>query len=310
MAEFKFFCPQCAQHIQCDNSYSGKQINCPTCQKPIVVPPAMPPSASIRRGTPVLAAGQPSSGAQVHAKSRTWRNVLVIAAAVVVLAGLVIGGWHGYAKIRSDRFLNEGLVAYYPLDGNANDASGNNNNGHVVGATPCQDRFGKPNSAFSFNGVDNYIRFESVPLKKLDDWSLSAWINPASVNQDSMAVCLGSDDGRIGNGFELGISGGNRPGNHLYGILGSVAWIDSGNAFPNSDAWYQVVMLRTGGITKFYVNGVQTAKTESRRPLAPGAFTIGSATGIRFFSGMIDDVRIYNRALSPSEIKTIYAAQK
>jgi len=61
--------------------------------------------------------------------------------------------------------LPEGLVAYYPLNGNANDASGNNYNGRIVGATPCQDRFGKANSAFSFNGVDNYISFESVPLK-------------------------------------------------------------------------------------------------------------------------------------------------
>ena len=138
----------------------------------------------------------------VYAKSRTWRNVLVIAAAVVVLAGLVIGGWHGYAKIRSDRFLNEGLVAYYPLDGNANDASGNNNNGHVaLGATPCQDRFGKANSAFSFNGVDNYIRFESVPLKKLDDWSLSAWINPRPLTRTPWPYAWDLTMARIGDGI-------------------------------------------------------------------------------------------------------------
>lgn len=135
---------------------------------------------------------------------------------------------------------------------------------------------------------------------------MSIWINPASINQDSMVMCLGSDDGRIGNGFEFGISGGNKPGNHLYGILGSVTWIDSGYAFPSPNAWYHIVMLRTGGVTKFYVNGIQTANTESRRPFAPKAFTIGSATGIRFFNGMIDDGRIYSRALSDSEIKAIY----
>jgi hypothetical protein len=69
-------------------------------------------------------------------------------------------------------------------------------------------------------------------------------------------------------------------------------------------------MLRTDGVTKFYVNGIQTVNTESRSPLTPSAFTIGSATGIRFFNGMIDDVRIYNRALSAAEIQAIYAGQK
>jgi hypothetical protein len=204
--------------------------------------------------------------------------------------------------------LPEGLVAYYPLNGNANDASGNNYNGRIVGATPCQDRFGKANSAFSFNGVDNYISFESVPLKQIDNCSLSAWINPVSIDQNSMAVCMGYDDGRIGNGFEFGISGGDRHGSQLYGILGGVVWIDSGYAFPQPNAWYYIVMLRTGGVTKFYVNGIQTANTESRTPSVPKAFTIGSATGIRFFNGMIDDVRIYNRALSGDEIREDYEA--
>jgi hypothetical protein len=204
-----------------------------------------------------------------------------------------------------------GLVAYFPLNGNANDASGNWINGRVVGAKPCKDRFGNPNAAFRFNGVDNYISFKSVPLKKLDNWSLSAWINPSSTNQYAMAVCLGFDDGNTGDGFAFGMTmdSYNR-GNHLTGVLGGVKWVPSGYTFPSPDVWCHVVMLRKDGITKFYVNGVQTANTESSTPLVPTDFTIGSAIGIRFFKGMIDDVRIYNRALSDSEIQAIYAEQK
>jgi hypothetical protein len=81
MAEFKFSCPQCGQHIQCDISYVGMQIDCPICQKPIAVP-------------------QPPRAAAAIPKSQIWRKVFVIAASVVVLAGLVIGGWYGYSKIR------------------------------------------------------------------------------------------------------------------------------------------------------------------------------------------------------------------
>jgi hypothetical protein len=69
-------------------------------------------------------------------------------------------------------------------------------------------------------------------------------------------------------------------------------------------------MLRSDGIAKFYVNGIQTANTESRMPVAPSAFTIGSATGIRFFKGMIGDVRIYARPLAAEEIRAIYTEQK
>ena len=111
MAEFKFSCPQCGQRIQCDTSYSGMQINCPVCQKPIAVPqtplaaaaPVQPPAAAssaIRRGTPALAAGRQSSTRPVSAKPQAWRNVWVRSALAVVFSGLVIGGWYGCLKIK------------------------------------------------------------------------------------------------------------------------------------------------------------------------------------------------------------------
>jgi hypothetical protein len=124
-------------------------------------------------------------------------------------------------------------------------------------------------------------------------------------------VCLGFDDGNTGDGFAFGMTKDNyNAGNHLTGVLGGVKWIPSGYTFPSANRWYHVVMLRSDGVTKFYVNGIQTANTESSTPLAPTAFTIGSATRGRFFDGMIDDVRIYNRALSASEIQAIYTEQK
>ncbi len=298
MTEFKFRCPQCGRLIQCDTSYAGTQINCPACKQPIFVPPVPDSGAD---------AGQPP----VSTRAQTRRHILGIVATVIVLAALITAVWFGYSKIKFHQFVEKGLVAYYPLNGNADDASGNGNNGSVVGAKSCKDRFGNANAAFRFNGVDNYISFKSVPLTKLDNWSLSAWMNPSSINQYAMVVCLGFDDGNTGDGFAFGITTGSfNPGNHLTGVLGGVKWIPTEYTFSSPDVWYHVVMLRNDGVTKFYVNGVQTANTESSTPLAPTTFTIGSASGIRFFKGMIDDVRIYNRALSDSEIQSIYAEQK
>jgi len=122
MAEFKFSCPQCSQHIQCDTGYAGQQINCPTCQQAIIVPQAPesatppPPPQPVRSPltpsglTPGRSPAAPSgerpfpgapSAQPVQAKSHALRNVLVITAVVVVLAALGFGGWFGYSKYKA-----------------------------------------------------------------------------------------------------------------------------------------------------------------------------------------------------------------
>src|ERR1017187_6841615 len=98
MAEFKFLCPRCSQNIQCDTGYAGTQINCPSCQQSIVVP-------------------QSPRAATATAKSKAWRNILISSGLAIVLAGLVIGGWHGWSKIGvfiKRGHLPSGVVAFWP----------------------------------------------------------------------------------------------------------------------------------------------------------------------------------------------------
>jgi DNA-directed RNA polymerase subunit RPC12/RpoP len=141
MAEFKFPCPRCGQNIQCDTGYSGTQINCPVCQQPIVVP------QTARSG----AAPRP-----VTEKSRAMRNVLIVAAAVVVLAGLGLGGWFGYSKIKMhilSGHLPSGLVALWSGEGNANDSVSGNNGKLAGNVTYGKGRIGQ---AFMFDGRMNH----------------------------------------------------------------------------------------------------------------------------------------------------------
>jgi DNA-directed RNA polymerase subunit RPC12/RpoP len=76
MAEFKFSCPQCRQRIQCDSTYAGSQISCPSCQKSIVVPP-MPPSVV------------PPEKTAVQIKKSTLKKAALIGLCVVLAAGIV-----------------------------------------------------------------------------------------------------------------------------------------------------------------------------------------------------------------------------
>jgi outer membrane lipoprotein-sorting protein len=132
MAEFKFSCPQCNQHIQCDTGYAGTQINCPSCQKAIVVPqapqftaaarpayeappppppPGSAPSLATRQSTAAPAAGKRFTGAPSltgapppKSNSKALKTALVITAAVVVVAALGAGVWfYGLPKYKAHR---------------------------------------------------------------------------------------------------------------------------------------------------------------------------------------------------------------
>ena len=87
--------------------------------------------------------------------------------------------------------LTLGLRAYYPFTGNANDISGNNNNPSFNNATLTADRFGNTNSAYQFNGIDNYIRIPNSPsINPTTQISVCAWVKVSSFYP---GVCHGNN---------------------------------------------------------------------------------------------------------------------
>ena len=81
------------------------------------------------------------------------------------------------SRAYSQSFLTQGLVAYYPFNGNANDASGNGHNGTVYGATPTTNRFGAPKAAYYFDGVSAYITASVNNTVFGGDFTVSMWYN-------------------------------------------------------------------------------------------------------------------------------------
>ena len=92
---------------------------------------------------------------------------------VVLILLLLVLGLNGIGHAS----LTDGLVAYYPFNGNANDESGNGNHGVNYGATLTTDRFGNANSAYSFDGVDSYIAIDSIAshLANTGTGTISLW---------------------------------------------------------------------------------------------------------------------------------------
>ena len=203
-------------------------------------------------------------------------------------------------------------IAWYKMDestwsGSAGEAVNSMKNSfnatsYVGVNTTASGEYGR---AGSFDGTDDYLD-ANVPMTQVDNWTMSAWVNPTLLPQYGWIVSNGNDDGVSGDGYSFGISdaSGASSGSVLMGANSGVAFINSGYTFSAADTWYHVTMERSAGTIKFYVNGVQTANTSASIPTTPTVFRIGSQTGIRHFKGRIDDVRIYNYPRTQEQIIT------
>ena len=207
--------------------------------------------------------------------------------------------------------LQNGLVGYWPFCGNANDDSGNGNNGTVNGATLTSDRFGNANSAYSFNGTSDFIKVLDNDLLDLtQNLTLSAWISPNSVVNEQAVFGKGKISSQTGYSLlhnvlipeKTGISIQNQP------MPVSEAHINSSTL--NLNTWYQLLGTYNGSELKLYLNGVLVKTTTTSLQLMPNSLTdlfIGcELSGFRFFNGKIDDVGIWNRALSQQEITQLF----
>ena len=195
--------------------------------------------------------------------------------------------------------LTDGLAAYYPFNGNANDESGNGNNGTVYGATLSSDRFGNLNSAYSFDGIDDYVRIpDSDSLDITGDLTISAWLNTDT--SDFSIIFSNVLQVSPHDGYSLEISQGKvrfMSGDQLF----------YGNTQLNTGTWKHIAVTLSGTTATSYVDGVFDS---SGTVGIPTTNTIDQTIGASdlpfyFFQGIIDDIRIYNRALSEVEIQEL-----
>jgi hypothetical protein len=210
--------------------------------------------------------------------------------------------------------LNQGLVAYYPFNGDANDASGNGNNGTSQGVSLTADRFGTLNSAYSFDGNGFITIPSSLSLKVTGTKiTLAAWINPSQFTGSGNGRTILRKECQTGNsgGYYFRVSNagflnfGGRYGNDL----GFDTYAQNG-ALP-LNTWSHVAVTYDGNTVRFYVNGTVVDTTALNQSITADddALNIGvlsSAYLTEFFYGAIGEVRIYNRALSTSEIQIVF----
>lgn len=211
--------------------------------------------------------------------------------------------------------LTNGLRAHYDFSGNALDVSGNGFDGNVNGATLTVDRFGNPNSAYYFDGVNQNIQVTGFQnMITGDEMSVSIWLKADQVKTQSILM-LSPD--LINDRLDLsvyyshnGISSTFFDYGDIYsgGRLGSV-----GTFFQPVWEHYVFVVSSTLDFMQVYRNGYLllqksgvSSLTNKNRLLNIGGTIGDNGTVNHFFSGTLDDIRIYDRVLSPIEIMSLH----
>jgi hypothetical protein len=221
--------------------------------------------------------------------------------------------------------LKTGLVAFYPLDGgSANDKGGNSINGAIHGGvgSAVADRNGFPNKAFSFDGFSSYVEIPGDHFQFSESITISFWIrlSLSSSQTDVEAAVISkstfTDGGNYYDGWVVRIVGDNRlEFGYVSGDSGSL--LIYSHVIPAFDEWEHVAFVKTGGNVNGYING-KFAMTDAAEvsqiwdfansPLLIGATTstdVNTAPVANYFHGELDDIFIYNRSLSLSEVRLL-----
>ncbi len=194
-----------------------------------------------------------------------------------------------------------GLELHLPLNGNAQDSSGMNRHGIIEGAKPTADRFGNPNGAFAFDNRENIL----VPRFSTDDFkgiTVSVWVKTTKTSPQQQVIqgLVGVlyinwiKTGHFMAAFD-GTGGNNKPGDI------SKTYVADGN-------WHLLTAANDGNTTRIFVDGVPEAVYSEQ--LITGTRDIQIGGGGWYFTGSLDDIKIFSYALSEKEVKALFNATR
>jgi len=208
--------------------------------------------------------------------------------------------------------LTDGLVLYYTMDSidgsTLLDNSGNNYHGTNYGATVAT---GINGNALSFDGINDYTKTSNNITLGFTALSFSLWIKPLGNAGTYRCAIHKSTDTSIGSSeYWAGISQGNFLTATIGASTAGIGWPAGETTItPTMGTWYFLAASWNGTITKVYINGNEeksyalATKTNIDYPTRLGASSDGASYQ---YNGLIDEVRIYNRALSAAEVKQLY----
>jgi len=215
----------------------------------------------------------------------------------------------------------DNLVAYYPFNGDVKDYSGNLNNGYAVGVISTTDRNNRENGAYTFGPNAWIVVPQSTTLTQLDDKSISLWvylpenenlvmyptlISKADNYYQTYCIQLNGSAGYGSEQYKFSFFFGSGTSNYLCNSVSKYT--------DYTSKWVHLVgtYSKTTGVSKIYINGVLSNTTIAgsiSSNYSTGNMYIGKAgnlSGQTYFTGKMDDIRIYKRVLNQNEVKALF----
>ena len=246
----------------------------------------------------------------------------------LLLTTLVIFGLTTISMAQVPAYVpTNGLVGWWPFTGNANDLSGNGNNCTIYNSpTLCPDRNLVSNSAYFLNGTNNWINTNSAFLQTSNPHSISIWwqttdstktnqtlfnTNPHTLENFAFHYSSSSNTPPYGLAFGMGNGlSGNGSWNVMHPDYGQIT------TPPTRGIWHHAVWVKDASlIWKFYFDGnlIHTFNSNINTgsqlaDLRFGAENAGYPTGGANFKGNLDDIGVWNRALTACEINQLYTS--
>jgi len=223
-----------------------------------------------------------------------------------ILSILILVGYFNN-NVLANFSLDDSLVGYYQFNFNADDSSGYGNDGNVIGAILTEDRFDNAQSAYMFSGEDGGIvipnSFSLSVANFQDGYTIGAWIKPFETTTYYYVIVSKGN-----NVFSIRLNRANLEACHHHSSGTSCRVIGE----VSTNKWSHVAVTWNGSTGEWvgYLNGESEGNTTNFPDLvasSDGDVSIGrdSWHDRWYFNGSIDDVRIYNRALSQIEIQKL-----
>ncbi len=202
-----------------------------------------------------------------------------------------------------------GLVGWWPFNGNANDESGNGNNGTVNGATLTADRFGGLNNAYNFNGISNYIDVGNPSSlgNNPSNYTQAGWLY--LVDFSDAYVFMSKRHDNSGNDWGTPVSTVN--GTFIF-FADDAFYQQAPLAETNQlsvNQWHHLTFVKNQNTYSIYVNGVLDGSITDNHIMGGTSNNLIFGAQLawpEFFKGKLDDIGIWNRALTQQEISVLY----
>ena len=203
---------------------------------------------------------------------------------------------------------SSGLVGWWPFTGNANDSSGNGNNGTVNGATLTSDRFGNINQAYSFDGTNDFINVPEDSTMELNQHTISFWFN-SPILPNSRFDLIGKDNTTGNRQYVIQLESSGVIRNAVFTDI--QPYIIDGNTIITTNNWINVVVTWDGIINRTYINSNLDTSISTLGNLLQDNWDLflgGIPSFNQYYFGKLDDIGFWNRALDSCEVKDLYFA--